>query len=86
MAFTSAILGTSNMGSKKMSWGSWTTDTTTGAIKTGLAVIENFQLCPNKSAVAGNQCVVDETFPLNTDGVTIVIDSGVDGYWFAIGQ
>ena len=86
MAFSYTILGEGHAGNLKIVTGTWTSGSTTGGdIKTGLQTIYSMQLTANKSAVTTNGSVVYETFPLNTDGVTIITDSGVDGVWTAFG-
>jgi hypothetical protein len=85
MAFTNTIDGETHIGGKRLAWGTWTTDTTTGAIKTGLSTIYGMTLTPNSAAVVADECAVNATFPV-VDSITISITSGVDGYWTAIGE
>jgi hypothetical protein len=87
MALTSKIISELKAGGKKMVIGSWTSNSTTGGdIETGLMVIENVVLVPNKSSVASTQTVLNETLPLNGSKFTIITPSSVDGYWEAIGE
>ena len=60
-----------------------------GNIATGLNRCYGLILQPGGATVAGNACVVNETFTANgLDGsaITIVTDAGVDGNWLAFGD
>ena len=91
MAITSTVLIELPHGGRRITMGSFTNGgaDTSGDISTGLNVVESFSITPySASAVLTNSCVVNETFPLNATGeqsVTIKCDSGVSGYWRAIG-
>jgi len=90
MALTSVIQGELEAGGRKRVWGKWTSNSTTGGdIITGLKIVENIVLTPQKATTGTtNAFAVNETFPLNNvnGAVTIVTDSGISGYWDAIGQ
>ena len=86
MAFTYTVTDTVKCGAYKQAYGTWTTDTTTGTIYTGLSTIFGFTMRVNDSSVVADDPTVDETFPLNTDGVTVIVTSDADGYWSAIGK
>ena len=87
MAFASKIVSEMRSGGKRMTSGSWTSNSTSGGdIETGLVVVENIVLTPNKSSVTSTPLVVNETFPLDKGQVTIVTASSVDGVWEAIGH
>jgi hypothetical protein len=86
MAFASVITGRLVAGNKMITFGTWATDTTGGDIDTGLHSCEFLSLQQNKSAVIANAPVVYETLPVAGSAVTIVVDSGEDGYWMAIGD
>ena len=76
-------------GAARIAYGTYTnTDSGTGgSIDTGLAVVDNMQLTPKGSSVAGNAPVVNETLPgLAGDAVTIVTDADEVGTWMAIGR
>lgn len=87
MSTTSTILGETHCGGKRQSWGTYSTDSTdtTGTVTTGLNVVEGFTIVASGDTVTALQCVCYETFPLNTDGVTVSFTASSDGYWTAIG-
>jgi len=85
MAFTQTISDITQAGNRKIVVGTYTaTGVTGGDINTGLTYIASVQLQPKGSAVT-NAPVVNETMPLNKDGVTIVCGNGEVGTWTAIG-
>jgi hypothetical protein len=87
----SSVINELPHGGRRMTYGSFTNGGTDvgGEISTGLYIVESFSITPySASAVLTNCCTVNETFPLNGSGeqsVTIKCDSGVSGYWRAIG-
>jgi len=85
MAFASAITFQGVRGSKKISKGTWTTDTTTGDIDTGLTVCEHIALQYAAAAVIADAPTLDETLPVAGSAVTIIVTSGADGLWEAEG-
>lgn len=86
MAFASAITGRLVAGNKMITFGTWATDTTGGDIDTGLHSCEFIVLQQSKSAVTTGCPVINETLPVAGSAVTIVVDSGEDGNWMAIGD
>ena len=84
MAFASTITGNSIFGNKRVSWGTWTTDTTGGDINTGLTKVDFIALQTITTAPAEAPAVA-ETLPCDGSAVTIAVTSGSDGYWFAFG-
>ena len=91
MAFTSAITQRDVWGSMAVSMGTFTNGAGDkgGNIATGLNRCYGLILQPGGATVAGNACVVNETFTANgLDGsaITIVTDAGVDGNWLAFGD
>ena len=85
MAFTSAITGKTVFGNKRVHFGTWTTDTTTGDIDTGLRSCEAFFMQINATSIVADAPTVNETFPVAGSAVTIIVTSGADGYWLAVG-
>lgn len=85
MAFTTYIDREEYFGRLKVVIGRWDTDTTGGDIVTGLRIVYACFLQQNKAAVIANAAVCNETFPLSGGDVTIVVDSGEDGSFMAIG-
>lgn len=69
-----------------MTYGTWTTDTTGGDIDTGLHSCETLLLQPNSNVSPTEQCQIDETLPVAGSAVTIVVTTGVDGYFCAAGD
>ena len=91
MAFTSAITQRDIWGSMAVSMGTFTNGAGDkgGNIATGLNRCYGLILQPGGATVAGNACVVNETFTANgLDGsaIKIVTDDGVDGNWLAFGD
>ena len=85
MAFTSTITGKTVMGNKRVHWGTWTTDTTGGDVDTGLRSVESMVLQTTGNAVSADQGSINETLPADGSAITIVVTSGADGNWIAIG-
>ena len=91
MAFTSSVTQRDVWGSMAVSMGTFTNGAGDegGNIATGLNRCYGLILQPGGATVAGNACVVNETFTANgLDGsaITIVTDAGVDGNWLAFGD
>lgn len=91
MSFSNAITDTVAIGDKRLAWGSFTSGSTTGGtVTTGLASVESFVLCPNKATTAPTGIMTIDsastTLPQGKDGVVIKTDSGISGYWQAIGS
>lgn len=86
MAFTSTVDLKTVMGNKRVHFGTWTTDTTTGNINTGLGVCEGIVLQVTGASVSADQAAVEETFPVAGSAVTIHITSDVDGNYIAWGH
>ena len=88
MAFTSAVLGTTVFGNKRVKWGTFTTSSTDtgGDIATGLTRVDMMLLQHSGASVATDAPAVTETFPLSGGDVTIVTTKSADGYWLAIGD
>lgn len=88
MAFTSAVLGTTVFGNKRVKWGTFTTSSTDtgGDISTGLTRVDMMLLQHSGSAAAADAPAITETFPLSGGDVTIVHTTSADGYWLAIGD
>jgi hypothetical protein len=84
MAFTFTKDGENVVGNKRVTWGTWTTDTTSGTIRTGLQKVEFLILTPKSAVSPTEDCQVTTALPAN-DGIEIGITSGVDGYWCAKG-
>jgi hypothetical protein len=87
MAFSSAIIGTSVMGNKKVTWGTFTDGSgdTGGNIDTGLISCESMFLQSGGTAVIASAPVINETLPVAGGAVTIVTADGEDGTWLAFG-
>ena len=88
MAFTSAVLGTTVFGNKRVKWGTFTTSSTDtgGDIATGLTRVDMMLLQHSGASAATDAPAVTETFPLSGGDVTIVHTASADGYWLAIGD
>jgi len=84
MALTSAQVGESVFGNKKVTWGKWTGTGTTVEVKTGLTHVEHFALQLAGSAAIAKQGVVNETLPHAGD-ISVIVDTNAQGYWFAFG-
>lgn len=88
MAFTSAVLGTTVFGNKRVKWGTFTTSgsDTGGDISTGLTRVDMMLLQHSGATDVDDAPAVNETFPLSGGDVTIVHTASADGYWLAIGD
>ncbi len=88
MAFTSAVLGTTVFGNKRVKWGTFTTSSTDtgGDISTGLTRVDMMLLQHSGSAAAADAPAITETFPLSGGDVTVIHTASADGYWLAIGD
>ena len=88
MAFTSAVLGTTVFGNKRVKWGTFTTSSTDtgGDISTGLTRVDMMLLQHSGSAAAADAPAITETFPLSGGDVTVIHTTSADGYWLAIGD
>ena len=88
MAFTSAVLGTTVFGNKRVKWGTFTTSSTEtgGDISTGLTRVDMMLLQHSGASDVDDAPAVNETFPLSGGDVTIVHTTSADGYWLAIGD
>lgn len=87
MAFTSAISKKTIFGDLRVHFGTYTNTggSTGGDITTGLKQIFHIKLQPTGSAVVANCPVINETLPLQLDGVTVVNTADEDGLWIAYG-
>ena len=88
MAFTSAVLGNTVFGNKRVKWGTFTTSSTEtgGDIATGLTRVDMMLLQHSGASAAADAPAVTETFPLSGGDVTIKHAESADGYWLAIGD
>ena len=94
MAFAYTQDGSDVQGSKRRTWGTYTSSSSGvgGEVFTGLRVCETFSLKPKGSAVAANQSVLNETFPVvrasgaASAAITIVTDADQVGTWEAVGR
>lgn len=88
MAFTSAVLGTTVFGNKRVKWGTFTTSSseTGGDIATGLTRVDMMLLQHSGASDVDDAPAVNETFPLSGGDVTIVHTASANGYWLAIGD
>ncbi len=87
MAFTATVLGITVFGNKLVSYGTYVSSggDAGGDINTSLAKAESMILQPKGSSVATNYPVINETFPVAGNAVTIVTDANQSGYWLAFG-
>ena len=91
MTMASSVTQRDVWGSMAVSMGTFTNGAGDGGgnIATGLNRCYGLILQPGGATVAGNACVVNETFTANgLDGsaIKIVTDAGVDGNWLAFGD
>ncbi len=86
MAFASTITYHGVEGNRKVKKGTFTSSSsgTGGAVDTGLIVCESMTLTSMAAAV-GNDPVVNGTFPIAGNAVTIVTDADEVGIWEAKG-
>ena len=89
MAFTSVMIDREIMGTKWVSWGTYTSDSSTegGDLDTGLPIIETLQLTPISSAVEVSAPVANVSdFPYAGPKIPIVTVADGVGTWFALGR
>jgi len=86
MALVSTIIKQTVIGDRKLVIGSFTNDTTSGDIITGLQVVETLIVQHTGATVVADSPAVDETLPLGgLTPVTIKTTSAKAGIWIAIG-
>lgn len=86
MAFASAITRKTVFNNLRVHLGTFNCASVTGGdIDTGLRKCEHIDLACKGSAVAANAPAVNEDLPVDGSAVTIVTDSGQQGYWIAYG-
>ncbi len=87
MAFTATVVGQTVWGNKSVHYGTYanTGGSTGGDINTSMIRVEEMIIQPKGSAVQSNFPVVNETFPVAGNAVTIVTDADTSGYWVGIG-
>jgi hypothetical protein len=87
MAFSSTITEQTDFGSKKVSFGTFSTSSTDtgGDIDTGLAMCEFIYLQHTGEAVEATIPSVNETLPCAGSAVTIVHGASAEGFWWAFG-
>ena len=86
MAFASTVSGQTVFGDLRVTYGTWTTDTTTGDINTGLGTVLSMQITGAGSSVVADAPTINETLPVAGSAVTIICTSGTVGYWTAYGK
>ena len=86
MAFISAITDKTVMGNQRVHKGYFNSSSAAGGdIDTGLRTCQHIDLTCKGSAVALNAPSVNEDLPVAGGALTIVVDSGQEGYWRAEG-
>lgn len=86
MAFASTVSGSTVFGNLRVTYGTWTTDTTTGDINTGIGTVLNMQITGAGSSVVADAPTINETFPCVGSAVTIICTTSTVGYWIAFGK
>jgi hypothetical protein len=87
MSITTAKLGETIFGNKRVVWGTYTEGGAGGGdISTKLRLCEGLICQPYGATVATNQTVVNETFPVAGGEITIACDASQAGLWFAWGD
>lgn len=86
MAIATTIFNTTACGNRRMVSGKsvLSGNVATGDVVTGLDYVDGF--CVNVAGATQKGCSVNETFPLNSGDVTVVVETN-DGtfYWTAFG-
>jgi len=86
MAWSSTVIKRTVFGNRRVVYGSWdATAVTGGDIATGLSRTDSCIIWHKGAAVEAAVGVVNETFPLASGNVTIVVTAGDAGYYLAIG-
>ena len=86
MAFASTVSGSTVFGDLRVVYGTWTTDTTTGDINTGLDKVLTMSITAAGTNIVADAPTINETFPCAGSAVTIICTSGKVGYWVAYGK
>ena len=86
MALVSSITGQTVFGNKKITYGTFTSDTTTGDITTGLSGVDTMMITAKGSSVVADAPTINETFPLAGGDVTVICTSSTVGFWLAVGK
>jgi len=86
MAFASTVSGSTVFGDLRVTYGTWTTDTTTGDIDTGLTKVLAMSITAAGSSVVADAPTINETLPVAGSAVTIICTSATVGYWVAYGK
>ena len=86
MAVTSAQVGMTMEGNKKIRWGKLTTSSTeqTGEIETGSYFNDLVFLTPVKATQPTTYSSIDETMPVGSVLVTADFEASADMLWFAV--
>ena len=86
MAMTNTIVGRDVWGSKCMTYGAFTNDSTSGNINTGLGICEQLLIQPNNNVSPAVQCNLTTVLPAAGSAIGVATTIGVDGYWMGIGD
>jgi hypothetical protein len=86
MALASSVSGQTVVGDLRMVWGTFTSDTTTGDINTGLTSVFTMAVTAKGSSIVADAPTINETFPLASGDVTVICTTSTVGYWVAWGK
>lgn len=86
MALVSSVTGQTVVGDLRMTYGTFTNDTTGGDIDTGLTEVFTMQVTAAGSSIVADAPTINETFPVAGSAVTIITTSSKVGYWTAWGK
>ena len=88
MTFAYTVEQPTYFGNQRIVFGTFTNTlgSTGGDITTRLSGVDFFKIYYTGSAVVADTPVVNETFPLESDTVTIVTTANTSGVWFALGH
>lgn len=86
MALASSVTGSTVFGDLRVVFGTYTNDTTSGDIKTGLTTVLTMSITASGSAIVADAPTINETFPLAGGDVTVINTSSKTGYWIAYGK
>ena len=87
MALLSSIKGQTVFGDKRVTYGTFTGNSTTGGdIDTGLHSVHAMAITAKGSSIVADAPTINETFPCSGAAVTIICTNNTDGYWIAFGD
>ena len=86
MALASSVTGSTVFGDLRVTYGTFTNDTTGGDISTGLTSVFAMSVTAKGSSIVADAPPINETVPLAGGDVTVITTTSTTGYWVAYGK